>query len=187
MYIYKGKLCSIEELTTLNDEKLFLLMSNFKDEYEKFVFNESISDSYYKFKQKIEEWFSHGRTYQFLVFDNYNNEVVGTMFFYDLSNTTKSIKCSCFFAPKSRNKILVIESLAILLEFAKFVIHIQSLNFSVYKDNVHMHKLAKKCGALKSGDKQATQKQYEKTDYSLPIETIDLLLNKFAGRVIKLT
>ncbi len=179
--MYQGRFCNIEELTTMNDVELFTMMSEYKDDYEKLVFSESVACSYPKFQQKISEWFSNGRNYQFLVRQNTTDSLVGTMFFYNLCGSRKTVKCSCFFVSKARGTILVMESLTLLLQFARHLLGIDSLRFSVYGENILMHEIARKNGALLLGSNLKT------VDYEFSAETIDNLLKKYTPRVTKTT
>lgn len=183
MYTYQGKFCQIEELTTRNDCKLFQIMSENGGEYERFVFNESVPKSYPKFLQKINEWFSHGRNYQFIVYDKNFNQTIGTLFFYNLNTISKTVKCSCFFIPRARKTILIIESLAFLFEFAKQVLNVECIKFSVYKENTRMHDIAKKSGAQEKNDNQ----NKSIINYEFSINTINHLLEKYKQRFTKLT
>ncbi|MEI6042246.1 MAG: GNAT family protein [bacterium] len=187
MYKYKGKFCLIEELTTLNDDRLYTLMYENRDEYEKLIFREPIPCTYLEFRKKIDEWFSHGRNYQFLVYDKSGQRVVGTMFFYNINKVPNTVKCSCFFTPEVRNKILTIESLVTMLDFTRNVLKVNGINFLVYRENMLMHKIANKSGAtrLVTGQENINTSSLD-ISYEFSSKTLDLLLEKYGSRFTKL-
>lgn len=184
MYIYEGRFCKIEELTTQNNFDLYQLMHKNRAEYERLIYNEPVSRSYPEFVQKIDEWFSHGRNYQFLVYSKKSADIVGTMFFYEFGKLEKTVKCSCFFVPKTRSTVLIIESLSFLLGFAKHVLKAESVRFSVYRENILMLDVAKKTEALLLNTRKVNTNTI--IDYEFSAKRIDSLLEKYGYLFSKL-
>jgi RimJ/RimL family protein N-acetyltransferase len=145
MYFCKGRFCSLEELCDGNIQDLYLLLDNNKDDYSLFVDNSYTCESCELFIEKIQTWFSNGRSHQFLVRDPLGL-FVGTIFFYNFDVESHSVKLSCFFSRDYRKKLLVMESLGIAITFAKYILNINTLTFSVYCNNGHMLNLVKKLG-----------------------------------------
>ena len=146
MFICNGRFCVVEELTTGNDRVLFNLMLTNANEYRFFVSDEEVPESFEVFQTKLQFWFSHGRISQFLV-RNKHDDYVGTIFFYGHNSFSNSIKCSCFFIPSARGQLCVMESLGMVLNFARLQLKATEIIFSVYMENLAMLRLATKLGA----------------------------------------
>lgn len=145
MYYCEGRFSILVELNSKNDIFLFSLLNNSIEEYKKFVSDQHIPSAYTEFKKTLRTWFLNGRMYQFLVYFKHDKEnPVGTIFFYGHDEYSQSIKISAFFEKESRNKLLVPESLGLSIIFAKQIIKVKNLQFSVYVENEKMKRLAKK-------------------------------------------
>ena len=150
MFVCQGKLCRIEELTSESENLLFELLHLNQCEYRHFVCDEVIPHTQELFSSLLHKYFSSGREYQFLVFD-IHNDVIGTVFFSWLNNKSRSVKMSCFFIPSIRGNRVVGEALACCANFAREVMNVEEICFSVYQENLHMLRLAEKIGAEVDG------------------------------------
>jgi len=116
-------------------------------EYQKLVSREPIPETFFNFRSQIDQWFSYGRKYQFLVLNKDKTKTVGTIFFYGQNEESRTIKISCFFVSEIRGKILVGEALGMAIDFSFSVLGVDRLLFSIYPENVRMIELVKKLGA----------------------------------------
>jgi RimJ/RimL family protein N-acetyltransferase len=151
MYSCVGRFCWLQELTTENESALFALMKDHADDYRQFVSEEPIPTTDNLFADKLALWFSSGRMWQFLIYRRRKNQVVGTIFFYHASIPT--VKMSCFFVPTVRGTPCVGEAIGLGIEFARTVIGISEIHFSVYVENTHMKTLCRKIGAQIKGQR----------------------------------
>lgn len=179
MYTYKGRFCILEELTTENDNELFLLMGENSREYRFLVSDETILTTYELFQEKLGKWFNGGRTHQFLVRKKNSKGVVGTIFFYCHNSLTQEIKSSTFFIPEVRKSLCVAESLAVAMLFAKEIIGVESVCFSVYAENEHMLKITQKLKAELVGiSAGAMNTERQVSMYRLPPSVLTSITDK---------
>jgi len=148
MFIYTGDICYIEELNDLNEKILFNFIKENANEYKHYLCGDFIPDTEIEFSKLLNNYFSKGRVYQFLIFDKKNN-IIGTFFFYCYNNKPSSINISCFFSKEVRGKFIVSEALISAINFAFNVIKIEKLCFSIYNENIHMLSIANKIEATK--------------------------------------
>ena len=147
MYTCQGKFCVLEELSKKNEFKLHKLILENEIEYRTTISAEKVSSSFVCYQSDLERWFLCGRNYQFLV-NNRDGQIIGTMFFYGWDQEAREAKCSCFFIPNTRSKIVVIEALCLFILFAQEILHLRQVNFDVYEDNIWMQRLATKIQAI---------------------------------------
>lgn len=145
MYSFQGRFMYMEELTDENNKKLFVFLQKNSDDYERLVFRKKIPSTFEDFVSRMNICFLNGRKNQFLIF-NYNRaELIGTAYFYH--HVGNSIKMSVFFSSRYRNSRMVAESLGALMLFAKNMLEIKKVLFSIYSSNIKMISFAKKIGA----------------------------------------
>lgn len=184
MYKFIGRFVYLEELTTKNDKELFGLMKDNEIEYRLFVSDFPVSQKYEDFQKQLDNWFSHGRNFQFLVYkkDNkdFKKELIGTIFFYGWSKEKKTIKISIYFTPKYRKSIFIGEALGAALLFVKQIIKINELLFDCYVENKEMIELAYKIGSEKLGESQSELNPERKLiNFILSRRKIDEWIDKF--------
>lgn len=157
MYFCKGRFCSLEELCDNNIQNLYILLGDNKEDYTFFVDSNYSHETYELFLKRVQKWFLKGRSFQFLV-RNLSGSFVGTIFFYNLNTELNSVKISCFFGKDYHKKLFVAESLGLSLIFARNILNINNLTFSVYGTNENMLSFIKKLGFCIVSEKE------EKTD-----------------------
>lgn len=182
MYHCEGRFVRMVELSTNNDRELFVLMRNNLDEYQRLVFNQVIPEDYQNFLTILNTWFSNGKIYQFLVYRKSSGQLVGTVFFYQHDKKHGTIKLSVFFKDGERRNCCAAESMGLAIAFAYQVMNIQSILFSVYEENEHMLRIAKKLGLKQELSKATSEFDQRKLfDYELPRQMIvDVVLQKLA-------
>jgi len=189
MYIAQGRFCYIEQLTTENDKELFELMKENEEEYRYLISDQPIPQTYEEFLETLNIWFSHGRNYQFLVRKKKKDKVVGTFFFYLWDPENKTTKISAYFIPEVRKTPLVGEALGLALMFAYKIMNVEKVEFSVYKENLEMLKLAEKYKIKKIGESQSTvnpERTLVNFEISLEqLKEIDEKLKRFYERKIR--
>ena len=179
MYTYRGRFCLLEELTTENDGELFLLMRENSREYRFLVSDESIPTTYELFQEKLRKWFSGGRTHQFLIREKNSQRIVGTIFFYCHNSLIQEIKSSAFFIPEIRKTLCVAESLAVSMLFAREIVGVDAVCFSVYAENEHMLKITKKLKAELMGiSAGAVNPERRVSMYRLPLSVLTSITDK---------
>lgn len=148
MFSYNGTLCYIEELNSNNEFILFTFLKENEDEYRRLIYDDNIPETREAFSVLLNKYFSNGRLYQFLIFDNKTEKIIGTFFFYGYTEAPISIKISCFFEKNVRGKFIVCEALVAAMMFCLFNINIEKIYFSIYNYNVYMLKISKKLKAI---------------------------------------
>ncbi len=178
MYKSEGRFCRLIELNSDNDLQLFKLIQNNSSEYRKLVSKQEIPETYPDFINTLRMWFSSGRLYQFIVYGKRDNEPVGTFFFYNHNTTSKSVKISAFFEKKSRGKLVVAESLMMAASFARHIIRVNSLSFTVYSENGTMIRIAKKIIGDNTNSISEFNENTSKHTYEMQSSTLDNILCK---------
>lgn len=144
MYHYDGRFSRLVELNSKNDISLFFLLKKNSEKYRRLVSDQNLPITYPEFLETLKTWFSKGRMYQFLVYPKYHDKPVGTIFFFNLNRQDESIKISVFFEKEARGQLLVAESIMTTFAFARQVIGVKNILFSVYDENETMRKIARK-------------------------------------------
>lgn len=181
IYQCKGRFSQLIELTTDNEFDLFQLMDRNRFDYARLVSNQKVPINYTEFKKTLNTWFLYGRAYQFLVYPIQSNQeqAIGTIFFYGLNKEQQSVKISVFFDAKERGKIRTAESLGLAVSFARTVMTVRCLQFSIYSNNQHMLRLAQKVASHFEGFGHSHQgPKKEVHHYSISEETMDSILQK---------
>jgi len=179
MYTCKGRFSILEELTTKNDNELFLLMKENAHDYRFLISDEDISTTYRLFQERLYGWFNGGRMYQFLVRKKNGQNAIGTIFFYCHDTLKREVKLSAFFTPEVRKTLCVAESLAESILFAKRIIDIEAVCFSVYAENNYMLKIANKLkAALVSTSTSTLNPQRQILMYRLTPSSLESITDK---------
>lgn len=147
MKCFVGRFVKLEELNTHNQMRLHEIMIENERDYVENVFHEEVPKKYSDFCNLISSWFANGREFQFLAFDKITNQIIGTIFFYRKRHET--VKMSVYFIKKYRKSVKIAEAMGAALLFARDVMGVIQINFSVYKKNRNMLLFARKIGAIK--------------------------------------
>lgn len=181
MYHCTGYFSRLEELNSENDSSLFSFLKENSEEYKQFVSDQELPATYLEFIDVLKKWFSNGRLYQFLVYKKIGVNPVGTIFFYHLDIQKESIKISAFFDKESRKHLLVAESLMMSIAFARNIIGIEEILFSVYENNKVMKKIAKKLLVIREDITHSLVNKERKVEvYKMPCSISDNILAKLA-------
>jgi len=181
MYHCKGRFSRLVELNSENDASLFFLLRENEDEYKQLVSDRDLPATYPEFLSTLKEWFSNGRLYQFLIYSTLGNKPVGTIFFYNLDPQDESIKLSVFFERESRRRLVVAESLMMAVAFAKNIIGVKNISFSVYEENEAMRRMARKL--VPGGEpiiRSSAKKERNIVVYKMSCAVLDDILVKLA-------
>ncbi len=101
------------------------------------------AENFEDFKTQIKNWFKEDINFIFVIKDK-EEKPIGTSILYNLNPIKNEIKSSLFLEKESRNSKKTIESYIAILKFIVQILKIDTLKYSVYKDNDYILNMYKK-------------------------------------------
>ncbi len=138
---YDGYFINMKEVVEKQDYLDLYHLINFDNEFSKLVRRrfQKVND-FNNFFIEIKTWFEKDTNFIFLI--SKKNEIkIGVCIIYNLKIISNEVKVALFLMKSYRNSKKTIESYLAILKFIFFVLKVENIKYSVYKDNEYILKM----------------------------------------------